>query len=113
MPVVEKNSRELLKGMTKNDVFKAMELFDQGIRRHFDDTRWRRWVIRYNGKYYPPKDLLRCVIAVMSNVPHRLESVIGGGAGINTYFKKLGFDIFDMGQGKKKFNTSKGKLMTQ
>jgi len=101
MPVVEKNSRELLKSMTKNDVFKAMELFDQGIRRNFDDTRWRRWVIKYNGKYYPPKDLLRCVITVMSKVPYRLASVEGGGHEINKYFISLGFDIFDMEQGKR------------
>lgn len=107
MPVVEKNSRELLKGMTMDDVFKAMELFDQRIRRHFDDTRWRRWWdLRYNRKHYPPKDLLRCVIAVMSNVPHRLASVIGGGDEINKYFIRLGFDIFDMEQGKKISHTS-------
>lgn len=44
MPVVDKDSRDMVKNMTKNDVLKAMEFFDKNIRRTFVDTRWRRWV---------------------------------------------------------------------
>lgn len=95
MPVVSEQNRKILQNMLKEHVEKAMELFDRKIRKDFEETRWRKWVLLHNGKSYPPKDLLRCTIAVMNNSSYDRDSVIGGGASINKYFTQLGFVVVD------------------
>ncbi|MBU2027513.1 MAG: hypothetical protein ABIJ35_00775 [Acidobacteriota bacterium] len=96
MAVVDQNDRELLRRMTKEDVIRAMDLFDKKLRSTFEDNRWRDYIVPYNGKNYPPKDLLRCVIAIMKEDSYERDSVKGGGFEINKYFKKIGFQIIDI-----------------
>jgi hypothetical protein len=55
MAVVGENARELLSKMTKEDVIRAMDLFDKKLRSSFEDNRWRDYILPYNGNNYPPK----------------------------------------------------------
>src|SRR3990172_6815574 len=98
MPVVSEQNRKILQNIQKENVEKAMELFDRKFRKDFEETRWRKYTLLHNGKSYPPKDLLRCVIAVMNNSLYDRDSVIGGGDSINKYFIKLGFVVVDGGK---------------
>lgn len=96
MSVESEQDRKILQNMRKEHVEKAMELFDRKIRKDFKENRWKRWVLLHNGKSYPPKDLLRCAIAVMKNSSYDLASVKGGGTSINKYFTPLGFVVADI-----------------
>ncbi len=93
MPVVSEPNRRMLQKMEREHVEKAMAFFDKEIREGFKDTRWRKWSLSHNGKLYPPKDLLRCAIAVMTDSSYDFDSVEGGGNSINKYFTKLGFVV--------------------
>ena len=95
MPVTSEANRKKLQNIETEDVEKAMELFDRKFRKDFEEGRWRKYTLLNNGKSYPPKDLLRCVIAVMNNSLYDRDSVTGGGDSINKYFTKLGFAVLD------------------
>jgi hypothetical protein len=95
MAVVSEQDRTILQNISNKTVEKAMELFDQKFRKDFEETRWKKYTLLHNGQSYPPKDLLRCVIAVMNNSLYERNSVKGGGDSINKYFIKLGFDVVD------------------
>ncbi len=108
MGVVSEQDRTILQNISNKTVEKAMELFDQKFRKDFEETRWKKYTMLHNGQSYPPKDLLRCVIAVMNNSLYDRNSVKGGGDSINKYFIKLGFDVVD--SEKPSDNMSKTKL---
>ncbi|KAF0159548.1 MAG: hypothetical protein FD159_489 [Syntrophaceae bacterium] len=93
MAIVSEQNRKILKNMKKEDVKNAMDLFDQKFRKDFEKTRWKKYSLLHNGQSYPPKDLLRCVIAGMTNSLYDRDSVIGGGPSINKYFINLGFTV--------------------
>ena len=95
MPVTSEENRKILQNIVKENVEKAMELFDRKYRNDFEEGRWRKYTLLHNGKSYPPKDLLRCVIAVMNKSLYDRDSVRGGGDSINKYFTKLGFNVVD------------------
>jgi len=95
---VSKQHRIILRSVTRDHVAKAMELFDRDYRKYFEEHRWRKYTLVHNEKLYPPKDLLRCVISVMTNSPYDRKSVMGGGDEINKYFTTLGFKIVEEGK---------------
>jgi hypothetical protein len=69
---------------TTDDVLQAMRKFD-AVRGQF--RRWKTWGIRHSHKDYPPKELLRLTTGLS----------VEGGPQINNLFKRLGFDVVQVG----------------
>jgi hypothetical protein len=72
------------KTYTENDVLEAMKRFDKDYRPTYR-KRFATYVIKHDGKLYPPKDLLR-VMTGQKVIP-------GGGKPVNTKFEALGFPV--------------------
>jgi hypothetical protein len=77
--------------VTDEDVIQAMELFDKQFRSTFPEKRWVTYAIEYNGKLYPPKQILRIATG---------GEVGGGGKSINSRFVELGFKIVTLDENK-------------
>ena len=71
------------KMFTYDDVCQAMARFDRERRKSF--TSWRTYAIKYEGRDYPPKEILRMTVND-SDIPP-------GGEATNHYFRDLGFKI--------------------
>lgn len=71
------------KTFSDEDVRRAMERFDRERRGTFN--RWRTYAIKYEGRDYPPKEILRMVVGDIGN--------LSGGEPTNHYFRELGFEI--------------------
>ncbi len=50
--------------VTREDVMKAMERFDQDLRASFPETRWVTYAIENDCKLYPPKETLRIATGI-------------------------------------------------
>lgn len=77
--------------VTDDDVLRAFELFDKQYRSSFPEKRWVTYAIDYNGRLYPPKQIMR--IATNGEVG-------GGGMPINSRFEELGFKVVTLDENK-------------
>jgi hypothetical protein len=75
------------KTFTHEDVERAMERFDREFRESF--RRWRTYAVKYNGRDYPPKELLHMLVGDIGN--------LSGGEPTNHYFRELGYQISEIG----------------
>lgn len=74
--------------LTRADVLNAFRYFDANERSGFSD--FKRWAIEYDGKPYPPKQILRIALEC------GFDEVTGGGTEINSRFQSLGFKIIEL-----------------
>ena len=87
MPAVLDQLSTTVRGVpiTKEDILRAMQRFDVEQRASYPERKWKKYAVRYNGKIYPPKDLLR--------VATGLSKIAGGGAPTNKPCESLGFSV--------------------
>ncbi len=73
------------KTITRDDMLKAMKVFDEERRSSFPKKRWVTYAIKHEGRFYPPKEILR-IAADTDDVP-------SGGPAVNDHFERLGFEV--------------------
>jgi hypothetical protein len=71
--------------ITREEMLKAMERFDQEQRPIFPKKRWKTYAVEHNGKLYPPKETLRIAVGK--------KDIGTGGQPVNSRFEGLGFRI--------------------
>ena len=76
--------------ITREDMVRAMRVFDEQWRPTYPDRKWRVYAVLHDGMHYPPKDLLR-IAAGTDEVPP-------GGRPVNIHFERLGFEIVTRGE---------------
>ncbi len=70
------------------DILRAVNEFDSGVRASYPVSRWVTYAVRYTGRLYPPKEILR----IATQCTER-NFVRGGGPSVNRCFQQLGFEI--------------------
>jgi RecB family endonuclease NucS len=73
------------KTITREDMLKAMKVFDDERRSSFPEKRWVTYAIKHEDKLYPPKETFR-IAADTDDVPP-------GGPAVNDHFERLGFEV--------------------
>jgi len=71
--------------ITREDMLKAMKVFDDEHRNSFPEKRWVTYAIKHEERRYPPKETFR-IAADTDDVPP-------GGPSVNNHFEKLGFEV--------------------
>jgi hypothetical protein len=74
--------------ITREEMLKAMERFDQEQRPTFPAKRWKTYAVEHNGNLYPPKETLRLAVDK--------KDIGTGGQPVNSRFEGLGFKIITL-----------------
>jgi 5-methylcytosine-specific restriction protein B len=76
--------------ITRDNILKAIEKIDAGETAQLAPST--KYDLIFNGKRYPPKEVIRIANALAGNQPNEVES-FSGGTESNTYLQKRGFEI--------------------
>lgn len=80
---------DLAKQFTREEILKALEYIDENNLSLIESTKYD---LVYNGKSYPPKEVVRCA-AELKNLQNWETYTLSGGENTNAPLRKLGFVI--------------------